>query len=228
MRYAWSVTALAAIVTALPATAKAADWSAELGLVSDYRYRGVSLSGEKPALQGSADIEWASGFYGELWASTIRNDGAGRIELDGTAGYALDLTEALSLDLSATYYLYPGHSASNALELSAAIEGTRGPLTGGLGASIAPPQKGTLDEDGERRANVYAFANVTYAIAGTPLSVRAGLGREEGPWDMRPQGSKWDYAFGLEAELKNANISLDLIGSNAGSDGLVGAVALRF
>lgn len=228
MRFKKAIVVLGAIASAFPGAAQAADWSADLGLVSDYRYRGVSLSGGKPALQGMLGAELTSGFYGELWASTIENDGAGRIELDGTVGYGVDLTDALSLDLAATYYWYPGHASSNAIELTAAVEGKRGPLTARLGLSVAPPQNGTRDDDGRRRTNVYAVVSASYAVPDTPVSLRAQLGREQGPWDMRFSGAKWDYVIGAEAALKRASVSLDLVGSNAGAAGLVGGLALHF
>lgn len=228
MRLTKTIIALAVIAAAVPDKAMAADWSADLGLTGDYRYRGLSLSGGKPALQATLGAELKSGLYGELWGSTIANDGAGRIELDATAGYAVGLTDALSLDLSATFYGYPGHAAANALELTVAAEGRRGPLTARLGLSVAPPQTATRDDDGRRRTNVYAFASASLAVPHTALSLRAELGREQGPWDMRGRGAKWDYALGLDAALEPATVSLDLVGSNAGADGLVGGVALHF
>ena len=223
-----AIVTLALSLAAVPAGAQGADWSGELSLVSDYRYRGVSLSGEKPALQAAAAVECKAGFHGELWVSTIKNDGAGKLELDASAGYAVDLAEDISLDLSATYYLYPAHGASNALEGTALLERTRGPLTASLGASVAPPQKGTRDDEDRRRTNLYVFAGLGYDVPDTPLRVRAQIGRERGPWDMRDRGSKWDYALGLDAEFKRARVSLDLVGSNAAPAGLVGALALPF
>jgi len=222
------IAALGLSAAALPAAANAADWSSDLSLVSDYRYRGVSLSGEKPALQGTADVELKSGAYGELWVSTIKDDGAGKLELDGSAGYAFDLADGISLDVSATYYLYPGHVSSNAHEFTVVVEGTHGPFTASLGASVAPPQRGTRDDDDRRRTNLYLFGVAGYAVKNTPLTLRAQIGREQGPWDMRERGSKWDYALGLQAGFERAKVSLDLVGSNAGSDGLVASAALRF
>jgi uncharacterized protein (TIGR02001 family) len=46
--------------------------SANIGLVSDYRYRGISQSRLKPALQGGADYAHKSGFYVGTWLSTIK------------------------------------------------------------------------------------------------------------------------------------------------------------
>ena len=160
--------------------------------------------------------------------SGIKNDGAGTIQADGTFGYSAALSDTIDFDLSATYYAYPGHTASNALEVTAKIEASRGPLAGSLGASFAPPQRGTSADDGLQRANLYLFAAATYKIEHSPISIRAGIGRERGPWDMIEHECKWDYALGLEAETGQASFSLDYIGSNAGSDGLLGAATLHF
>ena len=46
--------------------------SANVGVVSDYRYRGISQTRLKPALQGGADFAHKSGFYVGTWASTIK------------------------------------------------------------------------------------------------------------------------------------------------------------
>ena len=93
-----------------------------IGAVSDYRYRGLSLSDGKPALQGSLALEHESGAYAELWASSLSSGGSAPAELDATAGYAFSLTDDVSLDVSATYYAYPGTADANAIELTGMLE----------------------------------------------------------------------------------------------------------
>ena len=39
--------------------------------VSDYRFRGYSLSGGDPALQGTINLNHSSGFYAGAWASSL-------------------------------------------------------------------------------------------------------------------------------------------------------------
>lgn len=217
------------LALALTATsANAQDWSAEIGLVSDYRYRGLSLSDRKPALQASLALEHDSGLYAELWGSSLAKGSVSRAEVDATVGYAIDLTETLSADVSATYYLYPEAAEGNALEITGTIEAIRGPLTAGLGLSLAPPQRGTRDELGTKRLNAYAFAGVEYALQSTPLTLRAAIGHERGPWDMAPQSGKWDWSAGAVAELRNVRVGLDVIGSNVGDETVVGSLALTF
>ncbi|MBV8034499.1 MAG: hypothetical protein JOY88_05450, partial [Pelomonas sp.] len=46
--------------------------SFNVGVVSEYRYRGISQTRLKPALQGGIDYADPSGFYIGSWASTIK------------------------------------------------------------------------------------------------------------------------------------------------------------
>jgi len=211
---------------ATPATA--ADWSGEVGVVSDYRYRGVSLSNGQPAVQGSLSVEHDSGAHAEFWASSLTGSGSSRAEVDATAGYAFSLTEDLSLDVSATYYAYPGAAGANALELTGMLEASRGPLTASLGLSAAPPQRGTRDEFGARKTNLYAFAGASYELASLPVTLRTSLGYERGPWDMTESAGKWDWSLGVEADFQAARIGVDIVGGDAGDESLVGTLILAF
>ena len=76
----------------LSASAVHAETSGTLTLTSDYLFRGITQTNEKPALQGG--IEWAhdSGFYAGAWGSSISwlsdSDPAvsSSVELDGFVG----------------------------------------------------------------------------------------------------------------------------------------------
>jgi len=217
--------ALGAAFAATPANA--ADWSAEVGVASDYRYRGISLSNRGPAVQASLTVEQESGAYAELWTSSLTSGGP-QAELDATAGYAFSITDAVSLDVSATYYAYPGARDANAIEFTGIVEASRGPATASLGLRVAPPQRGTQNELGARKTNLYAFAGASYKLAFLPMTLRTTLGHENGPWDMAARGGKWDWSLGGEAEFEHARIGLDIIGSDAGDESLVGTLTLAF
>lgn len=86
--------------------------SFNVGAVTDYRYRGISQSRLKPALQGGVDFSHKSGFYVGTWASTIRllediPGGKGPVEWDIYGGYKGSITEALSYDVGVLRYQYP-------------------------------------------------------------------------------------------------------------------------
>jgi uncharacterized protein (TIGR02001 family) len=70
--------------------------SYNVGAVTEYRYRGISQSGKKPALQGGVDFAHKSGLYLGAWGSTITwiKDSAaapasakGPLEVDLYGGY---------------------------------------------------------------------------------------------------------------------------------------------
>lgn len=107
--------------------------SFNVGAVTDYRYRGISQSRLKPALQGGADFAHKSGFYLGTWASTIKwiKDAGGDapVELDVYGGYKFDL-RGFALDVGALRYQYFNHDlpvSPNTTEIYGA--GTFGPLT---------------------------------------------------------------------------------------------------
>jgi uncharacterized protein (TIGR02001 family) len=92
--------------------------SYNVGLVTDYRYRGVSQSFRSPALQGGADYSHASGFYLGAWASTIKLAGNG-VEVDLYGGYKFEVAKDVTLDVGLLQYWYPGDSVFNTLEVYA-------------------------------------------------------------------------------------------------------------
>lgn len=83
--------------------------------VSDYDFRGVSLSAKDPALQASIDWAGESGFYVGAWASNIDygDDVDGDIELDLYGGFAGETAAGLGWDVGLVYYTYPDSSESN-------------------------------------------------------------------------------------------------------------------
>jgi uncharacterized protein (TIGR02001 family) len=107
--------------------------SYNVGVVTDYRYRGISQSRLKPALQGGADFAHKSGFYVGTWASTIKwiKDAGGDapVEWDIYGGYKFDL-RGFGMDVGVLRYQYVNHDlpvSPNTTEIYGA--GTFGPVT---------------------------------------------------------------------------------------------------
>ena len=100
----------------LPAPAAVSDWTftSNIGLFSQYVFRGISQTNEKPAVQGGFDLSHKSGFYAGTWASNIswisdgNPDASASVEGDFYGGYKWALPGDLMLDLGALYYWYPG------------------------------------------------------------------------------------------------------------------------
>ena len=101
---------------AAPAPAPEPDWTftGNVGLYSQYVFRGISQTNEKPAIQGGFDVGHKSGFYVGTWASNIswvsdgNSDVSASLEWDFYGGYKWALPADFTLDLGVLYYYYPG------------------------------------------------------------------------------------------------------------------------
>lgn len=82
------------------------EFSANVGLFTDYRFRGISQSDREPAIQGGFDWSHETGIYFGTWASNVDFNDA-HIEMDFYAGFANEVGN-FSYDLGAIYYWYPG------------------------------------------------------------------------------------------------------------------------
>ena len=93
--------------------------SYNIGLFSQYIFRGYTQTNGDPALQGGVDVEHSSGFYVGAWASNISwledtnsYSHGGSLELDLYAGYANEIGDTgISYDVGFLQYLYPGDVA---------------------------------------------------------------------------------------------------------------------
>ncbi|MBK5914087.1 TorF family putative porin [Rhodocyclus purpureus] len=105
--------AFAAPAVSFAAQEEASPLTANIGLFSSYRFRGIDQTFGKSALQGGFDYAHASGFYLGNWNSNV-NEGAGypggNLEMDFYGGYKTSFGD-LGLDLGAIYYYYPGSEA---------------------------------------------------------------------------------------------------------------------
>ena len=93
-----------------------------IGLYSQYIFRGLTQTNGSPALQGGVDLTHSSGLYLGAWASNIswlRDGNAansnisayssdGHLEVDIYGGYRYTFANGLGIDLGALQYVYPG------------------------------------------------------------------------------------------------------------------------
>jgi uncharacterized protein (TIGR02001 family) len=90
--------------------------SANVGVYSQYVFRGLTQTNEDPALQGGFDYSHASGFYVGTWGSNISwfadlNPGNSvSLEWDAYAGFrkSWDQVDGLTTDIGYLRYEYPG------------------------------------------------------------------------------------------------------------------------
>jgi uncharacterized protein (TIGR02001 family) len=81
-----------------------AQLSASVSVDSDYRVRGVSLSGSKPTVRLTANIDTASGWYGGASATQAEvSQGDRYAQIVGYAGYAMPIAAGRALEFGASY-----------------------------------------------------------------------------------------------------------------------------
>jgi uncharacterized protein (TIGR02001 family) len=87
-----------------------------IGVVSNYVYRGITQTSHKPALQGGVDYAHPSGFYAGLWGSNVKwikdsgalASGDAGIELDTYLGFKNPINDSVSYDVGLIRYNYLG------------------------------------------------------------------------------------------------------------------------
>lgn len=205
----------------------AAEWEidAEIGAFSDYRFRGISLSSKDPQVTAEISVAHESGLYAGVWASNVAiNGGADDVELDLYAGYAADLGGA-TLDVGAVYYLYPGNSDFNYVELTGSVAFAAGPGEITLGAAYAPSQDNIGNQD-----NVYFYISGDMPIGETPLSVHGTFGIEDGAFGDNKRdwliGASYDLGSGITATVDYVDTARAF--SPLGDATVVGSVTFAF
>lgn len=94
--------------------------SYNVGVVSDYRYRGISQTAFNPAGQLGVDFAHKSGFYLGAWGSNVNwiKDfnlaTKGGYEVDLYGGFKGNITKDLGFDLGLITYVYPGNNSGAA------------------------------------------------------------------------------------------------------------------
>ena len=92
-------------------------FATKLSVYSEYEFRGISQTSEKPALQLNMDYSHSSGFYAGLFATNISwlrdtaeslgGNTRGRMEIDLFAGYKKEIVKDVILDVGYLRYEYP-------------------------------------------------------------------------------------------------------------------------
>lgn len=174
--------------------------SANVAIVSEYRFRGVDLSGGDLAIQGGVDVAHDSGFYVGTWASSLDEDtvGYGSTELDIYGGWSGNLTEGVALDVGVIQYIYPnaGPGDFDYTEFYGSVGFTFGPAEATVGVAYAPEQDSLGGTD-----NIYVYTDLGVGVPGTPLTVTGHLGYTDGFLTFTDDSKAFDWSIGAEAAV---------------------------
>ena len=199
-----------------------------VGVVSQYRYRGVAQTKGQPALQGGVDYDAGNGFYAGAWGSTIKwikeagaganpaVDTKGPVEIDLYGGYKFEAA-GIAYDVGYLRYEYSGNTLSK-VSANANTDEVYGAAT--IGVFTAKYSYafsnlfGTKDAAGDSKGSTYLDLSATFDL-GDGFSLVPHVGRQKVA--NHAANSYTDYALTLNKDLGNGlSASLSAIKLNVG------------
>lgn len=233
------------MIAAAPAYAEETDAPSDVTIsggatvITDYRFRGISQSNKRAAIQGTATISHKSGFYASVWGSSIDDYIADNgTELDFVGGYKRNIGQS-TVDVGVTYYHYPNSSFqfSDFYEVYGSLSHTLGPVTGKVSVIYAPKQQ-ALSLDGiAKEDSLYVGGDLSAGVPQTPIALNAHVGRsfersyltfgqKYTDWSVGATYSWRNLSLGVNYTDTNKNI---LVGTrNISKAGVVGSLSVSF
>ena len=202
----------AALAVAAPAISYA-DMAFNVGAFTDYRYRGISQTRVKPAVQGG--IDYTNGpFYLGAWASNIKwikdFGGDADVEIDLYGGYKGEISKELTYDIGVLTYQYPSNKlnpSANTTEIYGAL--TYGPAT--LKYSHAVTNTfANPDSKNSYYLDLSAGFDVGNGLTFTP---HIGYQKIKGPFS--DPGSYTDFSLTLSKDFSGLVVSGAIVGTDA-------------
>ncbi|PBN42773.1 TorF family putative porin [Sphingobium sp. D43FB] len=232
MKYKIACAALA-LMSSVPAFAQEEPTSpvtvtGSVAMVSDYRFRGVSMTDKGMAIQGGLTVSHESGAYAGAWGSNLSGwgtFGGANMELDLFAGYAIPLNETTTLDVGLTWYMYPsGLDITDFAEPYVKLSSQIGPVKGLVGVAYAPKQEALgnwsntpQSRVGDKEDNLYIWADVGGSVPNTPVTLKAHLGYSNGNPGLGPNGTSLaptgkyvDWLVGADVAVPGTPLTLGI------------------
>lgn len=200
----------AALLAALSAPAFAQDAEEEesgplsynIGIVSDYTFRGVSQTNEGPAIQAGMDYAHDSGFYAGTWGSNVDfvEGDAANIEWDLYLGWSGNFSETVSFDVSVLRYVYLDQSDYNYTELLFGL---------GVGDYLSFQLGYSNDVFNSDETGIYYAASGTYPLPWWELTLNGSIGHYD--LDDALGDSYQDITVGLSKPFGPMTVDLNWV-----------------
>lgn len=236
---ALAIAAISAPAFAEDAPASPITLTGNATVVSDYRFRGISQSYKRFAMQGGFTATHSSGLYASVWGSSIDDyiAAGSDTELDLILGYSHTFG-AVTVDGGALYYYYPNSGGANTdfLEPYLSVKGTFGPASLKVGAAYAPKQKALTIGNG-KEDNLYVYGELGGTIPNTPISLTAHLGHSFGPSYLTIGKEYTDWSVAATYTWKNLTFGVSYVDTNkdlyvgprnVSKAGVVGSIGVAF
>ncbi len=195
--------------------------SGGISVTSDYRFRGVSLSNEKVAVQPTLTVSHDSGFYLGVWGSSLPDSPAyGKFELDLYGGFNTEIASGTTVDVGVTYYTYPGSHDGGAptdyFEGIGKLSHDIGPVSVTGLVAYAPKQDSLGDDD-----NIYLNLGAGFGIPNTPVTLTAAVGYSDGSLGLVSADKNYiDWALGASFAAGPATFTVQYIDTDVKKTGI--------
>ncbi len=184
--------------------------SGSVTIASEYRYRGVSYTGDDPAAQVFLTVAHESGLYVGFFGSNLAGFaslGGSHLEADIFVGYTTTKGK-FTLDGGIWSYSFQGAANADFVEIYAAVAV---PVRLGkvkIGAYYAPSQQATGSKDG-----LSAYVDASLPIGGSPITLKAHAGYTTGKGSTLagPSGDYWDFLVGAEVAWRRYTLNLSYV-----------------
>jgi uncharacterized protein (TIGR02001 family) len=209
-------------------------------VVSDYRFRGISQTNRRFAIQGTVSVSHASGFYGTVWGSSIDDYVANGsdAELDLIVGYKKTFGST-TVDGGVLYYYYPGSHGANTdfAEPYISVSQAIGPATIKGTVNWAPKQKALTLDGVHKESGLYLAADGSFAIPKTPVSLTGHIGHSFEKNYITFGEEYTDWSLGASVTHKNITLGLAYVdtdttlygdGRNVSKAGVVASLGVAF
>lgn len=189
-----------------------------LGATTDYRYRGISQSLFKPAIQGGSDYtNNPTGLYAGTWLSSIKwiedSGGSNNVEWDVYGGKRGDIGGGVSYDVGVLRYFYPSNKLG---AVPGHVNADTTEVYGQLTYSIFNVKYSRAE------TNIFAFPDSKqsgYVDLWTSIDLTEGyaLGLHAGHQTIQ-NASQWSYTdwkVGVSKDFFDISWTLGVLGTNA-------------
>jgi uncharacterized protein (TIGR02001 family) len=188
------------------------------GVVSDYRYRGISQSRLEPAVQGGFDYADKSGFYVGAWGSTIKwikdTPGVtkGSTEIDLYGGYK-STVGSLAYDVGFLRYEYLNNNYASASGVNANTNEVYGGVTYGVFTAKYSHAISNLFGNANSKNSYYVDLSAAFDMGdGFTLTPHVGYQSVKNV----ANASYTDYSLTLAKDLGNGlSATAAVVGTNA-------------
>ena len=207
-------------------------FTANVGVVSNYVFRGITQTKDSPALQGGADYAHASGFYAGIWGSNVSwiigsgATGNAGLEIDTYAGFKNSFAEDFSYDVGFVRYNYPGSYTPPATYAKADTDEIYGALGyKWLSAKYSYALGQFLTVPGASGTS-YLEVNASYPVGDSGVTLGAHFGRQNYRGTFADSlaaagntASYSDYKLGVTKDISGFALGLAYSNTNARKGG---------